>query len=91
MWGRKSKIKLAKTAAVKADKYAYRDRRNKKRAMRALWQLRINAAARTLGMNYSGLIDKMRKANVELDRKILSQLAKDHPKAFEAVVGAIKK
>jgi len=91
MWGRKSKIKQAKTAAVKADKYAYRDRRNKKRTMRALWQLRIGAAARAAGMNYSGLMDKIHKSNIELDRKILSQLAKDYPKTFDAVVESAKK
>jgi large subunit ribosomal protein L20 len=91
MWGRKSKIKVAKTAAVKADKYAYRDRRNKKRTMRALWQLRINAAARAAGLNYSSLMDRIRKSNVEIDRKVLAQLAKDYPKTFEAVVGSVKK
>jgi large subunit ribosomal protein L20 len=91
MWGRKSKIRLAKTAAVKADKYAYRDRRNKKRNMRALWQLRINAAARTVGTTYSRLIDALNKGNVELDRKVLSQIAKDHPATFAAVVKSVTK
>ena len=91
MWGRKSKIKLAKTAAVKADKYAYRDRRNKKRTMRALWQLRMGAAARAAGLSYSRLIDALKKANVELDRKIMAQIAKDYPQTFTAIVEAVKK
>ena len=91
MWGRKSKLKLAKTAAVKAGKNAYRGRKEKKRNMRSLWQVRINAAARELGLSYSRLIDLLKKANVSLDRKVLSQLAKDYPAVFKAVVESAKK
>ena len=91
MWGRKSKIKLAKVAVLKAGKNAYRDRRLKKRTMRGLWQTRINAAARLSDMSYSKLMGSLKKANVTLDRKILSQLAASHPEAFKAVVAAAKK
>jgi large subunit ribosomal protein L20 len=91
MWGRKSKIKLAKIAATKAGVYAYRDRRNKKRVMRRLWQIRINAAARLNGLSYSNLINLLKQANVTIDRKILSKLAADRPKIFSKVIEAIKK
>jgi large subunit ribosomal protein L20 len=91
MWGRKSKIKLAKTAAVKAGKNAYIGRKLKKRNMRSLWQVRIGAAARELGISYSRLVDALNKADIKLDRKILSQLAKDYPATFKAVVEATKK
>ncbi|HBK33885.1 TPA: 50S ribosomal protein L20 [Candidatus Uhrbacteria bacterium] len=90
MWGRKSKIKLAKVASLKAGAYAYRDRRNKKRTFRRLWQVRINAAIRPLGMSYSKLIHALKEKNVSLDRKILSSLAKDHPAIFEKVVKSLK-
>jgi large subunit ribosomal protein L20 len=90
MWGRKSKIKLARTAMLKAGKYAYRDRRNKKRDFRRLWAIRINAAVRPLGLSYSRFIDGLKKANITLDRKILSTLAKDHPAIFEKVVEKTK-
>ncbi len=91
MWGRKSKIKLARTAVLKAGAYAYRDRRNKKRAFRRLWQVRINAGVRPLGMSYSRFMEGLHKANVELDRKILSNLAKDQPAVFAAIVAQAKK
>lgn len=91
MWGRKSKIKLARIAALKAGVYAYRDRRNKKRYFRRLWQIRINAAVRPLGLSYSRFIGLLKKANIVLDRKILSTLAKDHPVVFEKVVEEVKK
>ncbi|MEA3248973.1 MAG: 50S ribosomal protein L20 [Patescibacteria group bacterium] len=91
MWGRKSRIKIAKTAATKAGAYAYRDRRNKKRVMRRLWQIRINAAARLNGLSYSRLIDGMKKAGITIDRKILSKLAADKPNTFKAIVEATKK
>lgn len=85
-WGRKSKIRLARPAALKAGVYAYRDRRNKKRVMRRLWQVRLNAALRPLGTSYSRFVDGLKKANIALDRKILSTLAKDHPEVFKNVV-----
>ena len=90
MWGRKSKIKLAKTAAVKAGVYAYRDRRNKKREMRGLWNIRLNAALRELGWTYSRFIGALKKAKIELDRKVLSDLAANHPAIFKAVVDSLK-
>jgi large subunit ribosomal protein L20 len=91
MWGRKSKLALARVAILKAGKNAYRDRRLKKRDMRALWQVRINAAARENGWSYSKLMGALKKADVALDRKILSQLASQYPEAFKAVVAAAKK
>lgn len=86
MWGRTSKLKLAKTAAAKAGAYAYRDRRVKKREFRALWQMRINAAAREHGISYAALMGKIKKANIALDRKVLATLAVDHPAVFAAVL-----
>ena len=91
MWGRKSKLPLARIAVIKAGQNRYRDRRLKKRDMRALWQLRINAAARIHGMSYSKLIGALKKANVGLDRKILSELAKSFPEAFASVMQIAKK
>ena len=91
LWGRKSKLRLARVAELKAGVFSYRDRRNKKREFRRLWRLRINAAARELGMSYSRLIDALKKAGVALDRKILAQLAKDFPPVFDAVVKEVKK
>ena len=89
-WGRKSKIKLARPAALKAGVYAYRDRRNKKRSFRRLWQIRLNAAVRPLGLTYSVFINKLTKAGVTLDRKVLSQIAKDQPAVFAKIVEKIK-
>ncbi|MFH2062530.1 MAG: 50S ribosomal protein L20 [bacterium] len=91
MWGRKSKLKLAQTAATKAGVYSYRDRRNKKRSMRQLWQIRLNAAARLHGLSYSRLIDMLKKAGVTLDRQVLSKIAATRPNTFKAVVDAVKK
>ncbi|HWR00008.1 MAG TPA: 50S ribosomal protein L20 [Candidatus Methylomirabilis sp.] len=88
MWGRKSKITLAKTAAVKAGWQAYQGRRLKKRNNRALQQVRINAAVRTLGTTYSRFINDLKKRRVELDRKVLSDLAMSHPRIFEKIVKA---
>ena len=90
MWGRKSKIRLARPAALKAGVYAYRDRRNKKRMFRRLWQLRINAAVRPLGMSYSRFMNGLKKANIQLDRKILSKLAIEQPAVFQKIVEKIK-
>ncbi len=90
MWGRKSKIKLAKTAATKAGAYAYRDRRTKKRDFRSLWTMRLNAALRENGTTYSRFIGDLKKAKVELDRKVLSDLAMNHPKLFKAIVEKVK-
>ncbi|MBI4437455.1 50S ribosomal protein L20 [Candidatus Uhrbacteria bacterium] len=90
MWGRKSKIRLARPAMLKAGVNAYRDRRNKKRSFRRLWQVRINAAVRPLGLTYSTFIDKLNKANITLDRKVLSILAKDYPAVLLQIVEKIK-
>ena len=81
-------IKSGKQAAVKSLQYAYRDRRNRKRTFRQLWNARINAAARNHGTTYSRLINGMKKANITLDRKILAELAVNEPTAFKAVVDA---
>ena len=86
MWGRKSKIKLAKTAATKAGAYAYRDRRNKKRAFRSLWLIRLNAGLHENGLNYSKFAAMLKKAKIGLDRKILADLAANHPAVFKALV-----
>lgn len=91
MWGRKSKLKLAKIAILKAGKNAYKDRRLKKREMRGLWQMRINAAARAEGLSYSKFIGMLKKANVTIDRKIMSTLAMQYPDAFKAIVATAKK
>jgi len=90
MWGRKSKIRLARPAMLKAGVNAFRGRRNKKRLMRRLWQVRLNAAVRPLGLSYSRFMDGLKKANIGLDRKVLSELAKDHEAVFKNVVEKTK-
>lgn len=90
MWGRKSKIRLARPAMLKAGVNAYRDRRNKKRSMRRLWAVRLNAAVRPLGLTYSTFINALNKAGIGLNRKVLSDLAKDHPAVFAKVVEKTK-
>lgn len=89
-WGRKSKMKQALTARLKAGQHAYRDRRKKKRVNRALWQVRISAAARDLGMSYSKLIGALHKAGVTIDRKILAKLAAEHPRIFGKIAEELK-
>jgi large subunit ribosomal protein L20 len=84
----RSSVKRGKQAVTKSLQYAYRDRRNRKRTFRALWNARINAAARENGTTYSRLINSMSKAGITLDRKVLSELAVSEPKAFEAVIKA---
>lgn len=88
--GNRSSIKRGKQAVTKALQHAYRDRRNRKRTFRELWNTRINAAARINGTTYSRLIAALKKANITLDRKVLAELAVNEPKAFEAVVKAAK-
>lgn len=83
-------FRLAKQGVIRALQYAYRDRRNKKRDLRGLWISRINAAARENGMTYGNLIAGLKKANVELDRKVLAELAVSEPAAFTAVVKSVK-
>jgi len=81
---------VAKNAVEKAMCYAYIGRKQKKRNFRSLWIVRINAAARQHGMSYSELMGKVGKAGIELNRKVLADLALNNPKAFEAVVNAVK-
>jgi large subunit ribosomal protein L20 len=88
---RKNVYTVAKNALEKGLLYAYRDRKNKKRNFRALWIQRINAAVRTYDMNYSQFIGALAKAEIKLNRKVLADLAMNHPKAFEAIVKAVKK
>jgi len=80
--GRKNLIKTAREAVERSWKYAYRDRKQKKRVFRALWIARINAAAREHGLSYSRFMNGLKQANVEIDRKVLAQLAISDPKAF---------
>jgi large subunit ribosomal protein L20 len=82
--------RLAKQAVIKALSYAYRDRRNKKRDLRGLWITRINAAARELGTTYGKLMANLKAANIEIDRKVLSELAVSEPKAFAEIVKQAK-
>lgn len=90
-WRRKSHYQAAKEALLKAGKYAYRDRRAKKRLNRSLWIIRINNAVRPLGMTYKDLIKKMRDKKIELDRKVISQMAVENLKVFEKTIAEIKK
>lgn len=87
---RKNVWTVAKNSWEKGQLYAYRDRRTKKRNFRALWIQRINAAARMHGLSYSQFIGLMNKANIKLNRKVLADLAMNHPDAFKAVVDAVK-
>ena len=82
--------RLAKQGVIKALRYAYRDRRNKKRDLRALWITRINNASRELGLSYSKLINGMKKQGINLDRKVLADLAVNNPEAFKAIVDKVK-
>lgn len=88
--GRKNVWTVAKNSYEKGLQYAYRDRRKKKANFRALWIQRINAGVRPYGMSYSEFIGKLNKKGIELNRKALADLAMNHPKAFEAVVDAVK-
>ncbi len=89
-WGRKAKYKLAKDALKHAWVHVYHDRKRKKRDFRRLWQIKINAAARAQDLTYSQFINKLKKANIEIDRKILAQLAEKQPEIFESIVKKIK-
>lgn len=86
MWGRKSKLTLAKTAALKAGVNAYRDRKLKKRDNRAVQQIRIGAAAKELGTSYSKIIGGLHKKQVGLDRKVLAIIADQYPAVFKQIV-----
>lgn len=89
-WGRKSKVYLAKQATLKGWSYAFRDRKNKKRTFRALWQIKIGGATRALGLSYSKFIAGLKKNKIEIDRKILSQLAQKHPEIFNKIVERVR-
>ena len=82
--------RLAKQGVIKSLRYSYRDRRNRKRDLRAIWITRINNAARELGISYSQLMASLKQQGVAIDRKILAELAVNQPKAFEAVVKSVK-
>ena len=87
---RRASVRQARQAVLKALSYGYRDRRNKKRDLRGLWIIRINAALTEYGVSYSKFINQLKLANIELDRKILADLAVRQPAAFKAVVDAAK-
>jgi len=89
-WGRKTKYRQAKEALYHAWEYAYRDRRTKKRDFRRLWQVQISAACRQLEISYSKFISGLKKNKIELDRKILANLAQNHPQVFEKIVEKLK-
>lgn len=88
---RRASVRQARQAVLKALSYAYRDRRNMKRDLRQLWIVRINAGLNAHNLSYSKFINQLKKANIELDRKILAELAARQPGAFGAVVEAAKK
>ncbi|MFH1367334.1 MAG: 50S ribosomal protein L20 [Patescibacteria group bacterium] len=90
-WRRKNTLKLGKTAFLKAGVNAYRDRKRKKRVFRGLWNIKINAGVRPYGLNYATFIHLLKVNKIELDRKILSQLAEFEPKVFEELVKEINK
>ncbi len=87
---RKNVHTVAKNAVEKAMQYAYRDRKNKKRTFRALWIQRINAGTRQYGMSYSQFMGKVHANRIELNRKVLADLAMNNPKAFKAIVDKVK-
>ncbi len=87
---RKKKIREASTAIKKAGVHAYKGRKLKKRTNRRLWQVKLNAAVRAYDMNYSQFIDKLKKAKIELDRKVLSDMAENNPKMFALVIEKLK-
>ncbi|AJR04593.1 50S ribosomal protein L20 [Siansivirga zeaxanthinifaciens] len=87
---RKNVWTVAKNAVDKAMQYSYRDRRNKKRTFRALWITRINAGARAYGLSYSQFMGKLKANDIELNRKVLADLAMNNPEAFKAVIDKVK-
>ena len=90
-FGRKKNVwTVAKNAIEKGLIYAYRDRKQKKREFRGIWIQRINAGARLHGMSYSELMGKLKKGGIDLNRKVLADLAMNHPSAFEAVIKKVK-
>jgi len=89
--GRKSLVKMAKQAVLKAGTYAYRDRKAKKRVFRRLWIVRLNAACRAHGISYSVFIKGLKDKKIEMDRKVLSDIAANEPEIFNSIIEKIKK
>jgi large subunit ribosomal protein L20 len=89
-WGRKSKFRLAKDAVYHAWEYAYQGRKNKKRTFRGLWQTQIGAVTKENGISYSKFISSLKKNKIEIDRKVLSFLAQDHPEIFKKIIEKAK-
>jgi len=89
-WGRKSRLRAAKEAILHALTYAFRDRKRKKREFRRLWQIQINAACREYGLSYSKFIHGLKQKKIELDRKILAQLAQEKPEIFSKIIEEVK-
>ncbi|MDD5552157.1 MAG: 50S ribosomal protein L20 [Candidatus Pacebacteria bacterium] len=89
-WSRKTRYRQAKEALMHAKSYQYRDRRRKKRERRSLWQIRINAAVRKENLSYSKFINLLKKKKIEIDRKILSEIAKNHPEIFKKIIETVK-
>jgi large subunit ribosomal protein L20 len=87
---RKNVFRIAKQAVMKAGQYAYRDRRTRKRVFRQLWIARINAATRELGLTYSKFVAGLKKAQIDIDRKVLADLAVRDPAAFGSIVAKVK-
>jgi large subunit ribosomal protein L20 len=87
---RKNVYRITKQAVMKAGQYAYRDRRNKKRVFRRLWIARINAASRSFGVTYSRFMAGLKKASIEIDRKVLADMAVNDPAAFGSIVEKVK-
>ncbi len=89
-WGRKNKVKLAKTAVTKAGANAYRGRKQKNRNRRAVWNTKINAAVRPHDYSYSRFINDLKKKDIVLNRKVLSELAEHHPEIMEKLINEVK-
>ena len=90
-WGRKNLIKVSKTAQTKAGVHAYVDRRKKKRTTRALWQIKISALVKELGLSYSKFMGAVKADKIAVDRKVLADLAENNPQVFEKIVAKINK
>ena len=89
LWRRKTNYRAAKEATLHAWSFQFADRKKKKRDFRRLWQVKISAAAKENGLSYSKLIDRPKKANIELDRKILSDLAANNPEVFKKIISEL--
>lgn len=89
-WRRKSHYAAAKQAVIKAGSYAFRDRKTKKRLARSLWIIRLNIALRELGLKYSPFIKTLSDKKIEIDRKVLSQMAVENPEVFQKLVASVK-